>query len=57
MELEHLIPISMGGGTDKHNVVPACGKCNSDKGAKMPEEFAGKRTVIELMKKLVEFNP
>lgn len=47
----------MGGGTDKHNVVPACGKCNSDKGAKMPEEFAGKRTVIELMKKLVEFNP
>lgn len=31
---EHVVPISLGGGTTRENVVPACKRCNSSKGAK-----------------------
>lgn len=31
VQLEHFIPISMGGGTTRSNCVPACCKCNSSK--------------------------
>jgi hypothetical protein len=29
--MEHVIPVSRGGGTTAENIVPACGKCNSKK--------------------------
>lgn len=32
--MDHIIPISKGGGTTKDNVVPACISCNSSKGNK-----------------------
>jgi 5-methylcytosine-specific restriction endonuclease McrA len=35
---EHVIPVSRGGETSKDNIVPACGFCNSKKGARTPEE-------------------
>lgn len=38
---DHLIPIAMGGDYGKLNIVPACAKCNLDKGAKNPFQFAG----------------
>ena len=30
---DHLVPMSEGGATIQSNIVPACGKCNSSKGA------------------------
>lgn len=39
LELEHLIPLTRGGLHRKHNVVPACGACNKQKGAKTLDEF------------------
>lgn len=32
LEVDHIIPVSKGGGTTKENVVPACRSCNSRKG-------------------------
>lgn len=31
--LDHVLPLSLGGGTTKDNVVPACARCNYSKGA------------------------
>ena len=36
---EHLIPISKGGRDDANNVVPACGRCNNFKRAKLPNDL------------------
>lgn len=33
MHLEHIVPVSKGGGTTKENIVPACATCNLSKGA------------------------
>lgn len=38
--LEHIVPVVHGGGTTWDNVVPACPKCNSEKHAKTPLEWA-----------------
>lgn len=35
-ELEHWIPLAGGGGTTADNCVPACFRCNRQKGAKLP---------------------
>jgi 5-methylcytosine-specific restriction endonuclease McrA len=39
MTMDHVLPVSRGGGTTADNVVPACQSCNSSKGAKTPEEW------------------
>ena len=39
LTLDHLQPVSRGGAHTASNAVPACGKCNSSKGARMPLEF------------------
>lgn len=36
--LEHLLPISKGGGTTKDNCLPACYSCNAVKGSLLPHE-------------------
>jgi hypothetical protein len=37
--MDHLIPVSKGGGDDAHNLVLACSSCNSRKGTKTLEEY------------------
>ncbi len=39
---DHRIPLAKGGSNDPSNIVLACPKCNFSKGAKLPEEFAGR---------------
>lgn len=29
--MDHIVPLSRGGKTEKNNVVPCCKKCNSEK--------------------------
>jgi 5-methylcytosine-specific restriction endonuclease McrA len=41
LTLDHVIPLSKGGKHSKDNVVPACGRCNSSKGARTSEERFG----------------
>jgi hypothetical protein len=36
---DHVLPISRGGTSEVANVVPACRRCNSAKGARTPEEW------------------
>lgn len=37
--LDHVLPVSRGGGDDKENLVPVCNLCNSSKGRKTLEEY------------------
>lgn len=37
--VDHVVPLSKGGAHAIHNFVPSCPRCNSRKGAKLPEEF------------------
>jgi len=41
---DHLTPISRGGNHTAENVAPACGPCNSSKGAKIVTEFLAEAT-------------
>jgi len=43
LEQDHVIPVVMGGGYTKDNIVPACKSCNCSKGTKTAEEFNGGR--------------
>lgn len=36
---DHYIPLAKGGEHSLENLVPACNRCNSSKGSKLPEEF------------------
>lgn len=38
LNLDHVVPVSLGGKTDWENVVCSCIKCNLQKGGKLPEE-------------------
>lgn len=40
--VDHVIPLSRGGANDPSNIVIACAPCNLSKGAKLPEEWAGR---------------
>jgi 5-methylcytosine-specific restriction endonuclease McrA len=42
LEVEHMIPISRGGAHDESNIVPACRKCNAQKGEMTLEEWIEK---------------
>jgi 5-methylcytosine-specific restriction endonuclease McrA len=46
---DHIIPVSKSGRHTKDNIVPACGKCNSGKGAKLITPTQLKVTVAELV--------
>lgn len=39
MTMDHVVPVSRGGGTTADNVVPACQSCNSSKNARTVEEW------------------
>ena len=39
LTVDHLIPLSRGGGWDISNLVGACSECNSRKGAMSADEF------------------
>lgn len=43
IEIEHMIPLSRGGGNTKENVCVLCADCNGRKGAKMPLEWVFSR--------------
>lgn len=38
LTLDHVVPLSQGGSNTLSNVVPACSGCNSNKGARTPEQ-------------------
>jgi hypothetical protein len=42
-EVDHIIPGSRGGGHEDENLVPACSRCDLQKGAHTPEEWAASR--------------
>lgn len=37
--MDHVIPVSRGGGTVSDNVLPACYVCNASKGGRDPAEW------------------
>jgi len=39
LTMDHVIPISRGGKTEKSNVVPCCKECNTKKKQLLPTEF------------------
>lgn len=39
LTIDHKIPVSRGGGSERDNLCTACHSCNCSKGAKTPEEF------------------
>lgn len=41
-EIDHLVPLSRGGHNSPSNIVLACQHCNRSRGAKLPEEWAGR---------------
>lgn len=40
LTMDHLIPLSRGGTSDKENLVPACKECNNQKRDLLPAEWA-----------------
>ena len=40
--VDHRVPLSRGGGNGPDNLVISCQRCNDSKGARLPEEFAGR---------------
>ena len=40
IEMDHVIPLTRGGGNVKANVAPACARCNSVKSNRTPEEWS-----------------
>lgn len=39
LTMDHIIPISRGGKSEKHNLVPACKECNNKKKYLLPAEW------------------
>lgn len=44
MELDHIIPVSLGGSDDIENLAAACPRCNREKAAMTPSEWERVRT-------------
>ena len=42
MTIDHIVPLSLEGGNDVNNMLPACLTCNQEKGALTVEQFRGK---------------
>ncbi|THB77508.1 MAG: HNH endonuclease [Desulfobacteraceae bacterium] len=40
LTMDHIIPISRGGKSERHNVVPCCKTCNTQKRQLLPAEWA-----------------
>jgi 5-methylcytosine-specific restriction endonuclease McrA len=57
LELDHVVPVSMGGGTTCSNIAPACQSCNSLKRAQDPLLFLGKEELEDIMSRLERANP
>lgn len=55
--MEHLVPISEGGGTERNNVAPACASCNTKKRCLTASEWAGFGKHAEIVDILREANP
>ncbi|HQE49833.1 MAG TPA: HNH endonuclease [Fervidobacterium sp.] len=47
IEMDHVVPISKGGGHTFENVVPACRSCNASKSNKDLDEWSGYKEVVE----------
>lgn len=41
-QVDHLVPLSRGGGNDPSNLVCACASCNQSKSNKLPHEWSGR---------------
>jgi hypothetical protein len=48
LEIDHVVPLSMGGANSERNIVVACRTCNATKNAKHPKRF------VDSLQKLVE---
>ena len=54
--IDHLVPRSRGGASEPYNMVWACKRCNNEKGALTPEEYATwKATLDNEIWKVLEF--
>jgi 5-methylcytosine-specific restriction endonuclease McrA len=42
VDIEHFIPIVLGGGTTKNNCIPACTSCNHKKKNRLPQDVASR---------------
>lgn len=42
-EVDHIVPVSIGGGVALANLAPACTECNSEKRDRTPDEWAAER--------------
>jgi hypothetical protein len=56
MHQDHLIPVALGGGYTKRNIVPACKHCNSSKRDKHPKDWIGKKKFLVIVGKLRRAN-
>ncbi len=54
--IEHLVPISRGGGNDWMNLVYSCGSCNSKKNTMTLAEYAIKNIRPDWLNNMIQFN-
>jgi 5-methylcytosine-specific restriction endonuclease McrA len=48
--LDHVIPVRDGGTNDPSNLIAACWYCNSARGARPIHVFAGRETIVRLIR-------
>lgn len=54
LEIEHFIPVRLGGGTTISNIVPACHDCNAIKRSSHPYDLLPERVYASIAGKLLE---
>lgn len=62
LQIEHIIPVSQGGGFTKQNIIPACPSCNMSKNTRHMENWYRKQdffsqTQLEKIWELMKVNP